>query len=89
MRRRGGVLQLQAHVWVLCGSILVTCGVVVGQEIGNSIQASGGLTLNKINSDLNILILSASMLDAALYLRTYSGSNLVNSTLSHPFNSKC
>lgn len=43
--RRGGVLQLQGRVRVLCGSISVTYYVVVGQEVGKSIQASGRLTI--------------------------------------------
>lgn len=46
--RRCGVLK--DHVWLPCDSSRVTCGMVVDQDVCNSIQALEGLMLNKVNS---------------------------------------
>lgn len=58
---------------------LVTCGIIVGQKVSTSIQASRWLRLNKVDSNLNI---SASMLPLSENLVAQVWMTF---TVSHPF----
>lgn len=56
-RRGGGGVASSKELWGLCHFIeagYVTCQAVAGQEVGYFIQDSGELTLNKVNSSLNM-----------------------------------